>query len=126
MHNLSNNTKEVTVYTYSQAAIKAMGRVAFAHIVLADGSFISMLLQQYPDGTVKWRAPCMQLQQNGHVENFPTMGGNLLDEAIKVCETAQQRVKRHFHNGVPTGQTFKVTRAGVEQVPNPKEEPLAC
>lgn len=124
MFNLPVNTKEVFVYTYSHAAIEATGRVALARIVFADGSFLSVLYQKFENGELKWRPPYMQLQQNGHVENFPTMGGTLMDEAVNVARTAQLRIKKQFPS-TPVGTTFRVTREGVEVIPNPKEEPLA-
>jgi len=118
MFNLPLNTKEVFIYTYSETAMKELGRVALAQIFFNDGSFICMIYQFFPDGQYRWRPPYMQLQQNGHVEDFRTMGGTFLDELTRVAISAQQRIKTKFRE-VPLGTTFKVTRESAEIVPNP-------
>lgn len=123
---LSTDTNHVLVFIYSKAAADKLGRIALARIFLDDGSFISMIYQNLEDKGLHWRPPYMQLTQNGHTENFPTLGGPLLDAVEKICKKAQNRLHAKYPDGAPFGTTFKVTREGVEIVPNPDSGPLGA
>ena len=124
MLNLPIETKEVIVYLYSEAAAASTGRYALARIILADSSFISLVFQKYGENDYRWRTPFIQIQQNGHVDDFPNLGGPLLEQAIAIAIRAQGRIKKQI-GAPPLGKTFRVSRESVELIPNPVEGPHA-